>query len=124
MYRDGGRYSHWVRSSAAVALLADDRCAEVLGVGERESVECLQGRQTTTKSFSATLSDTKLEDKEIYLVYLEENLFVGFHQLQMEGFKRRFTFGNCAVTSVSWKCITAELLNASLGPFISSVLKG
>lgn len=44
MHGVGRRYSHWVWSSAAVALLADDGCAEVLGVGERESVERLQGR--------------------------------------------------------------------------------
>lgn len=40
------RYSHRVCSPAAVALLSDDRCAEVLGVGERESVECLHRTQT------------------------------------------------------------------------------
>ena len=46
MYRGGGgQHSHRVWSSPAVALLADDRCAEVLGVGERESVKCLQRRE-------------------------------------------------------------------------------
>lgn len=44
--RAGGRYSHGVGPPATVALLADDRCAEMLGVGERESVECLEERNT------------------------------------------------------------------------------
>ncbi len=72
MHRDGGRYSHRVWSSAAVALLPDDRCAEVLGVGERESVERLQRWQTTANSVppSQTIS---------YLVYLEEILFMEIH---------------------------------------------
>lgn len=30
---DGGRHSHWVRPSAAVAFFADDGGAEMLGVG-------------------------------------------------------------------------------------------
>lgn len=56
----GGRYSHRIRSPAAVALLADDGRAEVLGVGEGESVERLRrGRQATAKGVSATLSDAK-----------------------------------------------------------------
>lgn len=40
--RAGGRYSHRVGAPATVALLADDGCAEMLWVGERESVECLR----------------------------------------------------------------------------------
>ena len=45
--RAGGRDSHWVGAPATVALLADDRGAEMLRVGERESVERLRRTQTT-----------------------------------------------------------------------------
>lgn len=41
-----GKYSHRVGASAAVALLADDGRAEMLWVGERESVERLRRMQT------------------------------------------------------------------------------
>lgn len=41
------KYSHRVGASATVALLADDGCAEMLWVGEGESVEGLRRTQTT-----------------------------------------------------------------------------
>lgn len=47
---EGDKYSHRVGASAAVALLADDGCAEMLGVGEREPVERLRRMQTTAAS--------------------------------------------------------------------------
>lgn len=48
-----GWYSHRVWSPTAVPLLADDGCAEVLGVGERESVKCLRWREhNRTKRFT------------------------------------------------------------------------
>lgn len=59
---DRGRYSHWVRSSTAVSLLANDGCAEVLGVGEREPIKCLQWRQTGAK----ILRGSKSEDKKAH----------------------------------------------------------
>lgn len=43
----GGRYSHRVGAPATVALLSDDRCAEMLWVGEREPVQCLRRTQPT-----------------------------------------------------------------------------
>ena len=45
--RAGERDSHRVGAPATVALLADDRGAEMLRVGERESVERLRRTQTT-----------------------------------------------------------------------------
>lgn len=55
-----GRYSHRVWSPTTVPLLADDGCAEVLGVGERESVKCLRWREhNRTKRFTLYLHTYK-----------------------------------------------------------------
>lgn len=91
--------SHGVGSSAAVALLADDRCAKVLGVGERKSVERLQRRQRNQTQRNKGRNS----------------------QLRFTDSYRQFLTTAVIGVGVFWKWITAELLNANVGPFMRRV---
>lgn len=65
--RGGGRHSHWVGPAAAVAFLADDGGAEMLGVGEGESVQGLHGRQRlNVPLFGGQKRKTKLLNQTCY----------------------------------------------------------
>lgn len=89
-FRCRSQYSHGVRSSAAVALLADDRCSEVLGVGERQSIQSLQRGQTKQRG-SVPLCQTLNETTK--KIYPEGNLSLNLHQWAFLGFNqhKRYT---------------------------------